>query len=81
MTARGLAWLDRLVWALIYAGLLMVVLGIATGPEHRVAGWSLGVLGSMVAAAGCLLVWVRSRIGETPPGGAQSPPDSSQGKP
>lgn len=80
MTANALAWLERLIWILIYGGLFGVVLGIATHGAHLVAGWSLGVLGGIAVAAGVVLIWVRSRIRETPPGGAQSS-NNMQGNP
>ncbi|CAA9397177.1 MAG: hypothetical protein AVDCRST_MAG51-678 [uncultured Ramlibacter sp.] len=80
-TARQLAWLERAVWTLIYGGLFGVVLGIATGGAHLVAGWSLGVLGAIATVVGIVLIWVRSRLHETPPGGAQSPQNPRQGPP
>jgi vacuolar-type H+-ATPase subunit I/STV1 len=69
---RTLAWVERLVWVLIYAGVFALILGIATHGEHLVAGWSLGVLGGIAVAGGVLLIWVRSRLRETTAGGAQS---------
>jgi hypothetical protein len=80
-TQRALVWLDRAVWTLIYGGLLGLVLGIATGDEHRVAGWSLGVLGGIATVVGVVLIGVRSRQRETPADGAQSPKNSKQGSP
>ncbi len=59
---REVAWVERLVWILIYGGLLLVVLGIATHEAHLIAGWSLGTIGAMAAAAGVVLIWVRSRM-------------------
>lgn len=59
---RALAWLDRVTWILVYGGLLTLVLGIATGGSRRIAGWSLGMLGGAAAAAGLVLIWVRSRL-------------------
>jgi vacuolar-type H+-ATPase subunit I/STV1 len=76
-----LAWLDRLAWTFLYAGLLTLVLGIATHHEHLVAGWSLGVIGGVLAAAGVVLIGVRSRLRENPPGGAQSQPRSDRSPP
>jgi hypothetical protein len=71
MAPRALAWFDRLVWTLIYGGLLTLVLGIASGDEHRIAGWSLGVVGGVAAAAGFILIWVRSRLREDAPASTQ----------
>jgi hypothetical protein len=59
---RTVHWLDTLSWPFIYGGLLMVVLGIATGHAHLLAAWSLGVAGSLLAAAGTVLLWQRSRV-------------------
>ena len=72
-SARALAWVERAVWILIYAGCFALILGVATHGAHLVAGWSLGVLGGIAIAAGVVLIWVRSRLRETGPGGAQSP--------
>jgi hypothetical protein len=71
-SARTLAWIERLAWILIYGGIFAVILGIATGNAHLVAGWSLGVLGGIAIAGGVVLIVLRSRLRETPPGGAQS---------
>ena len=71
---RTLARLDAAAWTLIYGGLFAVVLGIATHDEHLVAGWSLGALGGIAAAAGVVLIVVRSRLREDAAPGAQSNP-------
>jgi hypothetical protein len=65
-SARAVAWLERLVWILVYAGLLAIVLGIATLSASAVAGWPLITAGGVLAVAGVVLIWVRSRI--KPPG-------------
>ena len=62
-SARALAWIDRLVWTLIYGGVLGLILGIATREEHL----------ALAFAGGVVLLAVRSRLRESPPGGAQSP--------
>jgi len=62
---QALARLDALVWTLIFGGLLTLVLGIASLDHHLAAGWTLVVLGGVAAAAGAVLVWVRSRIRES----------------
>ena len=70
-SARMLARIDALAWALIYGGLLTLVLGVASHDETAIGGWSLSVLGTMAALAGVVLIVLRSRLRETPPG-AQS---------
>jgi hypothetical protein len=56
------AWIDRLAWTCIYGGLFAVILGVVSGEVHVIAGWSLGVLGAIVAVAGVVLIVVRSRL-------------------
>ncbi len=68
-TPRTLARLDALIWTLIFGGLVSLVLGIAPHGEAVVAGWSLPVLGAIAAAAGVVLIVVRSRMREEPPAG------------
>lgn len=77
---RTLAWLDRLIWTLIYGGLLTLILGIASGDTHLIAGWSLGVLGGIAAAAGFVLIWVRSRLRDDAAGGKPPPPSQPKGQ-
>jgi hypothetical protein len=71
-SARTLARLDALAWILIYGGLFALVLGIASHGATAVGGWSLKVLGGLATVAGIVLIVVRSRLGESPPPGAQS---------
>jgi len=66
VTARTLARLDALIWALIFGGLFVLVLGIASHDETAIGGWSLSVLGSIAAIAGVVLIYVRSRLQPTP---------------
>jgi hypothetical protein len=72
-SARTLARLDALIWTLIFGGLLVLVLGIASHGEARVAGWSLSVLGGLAAAAGGVLIYVRSRLTEDDPSKKNTP--------
>ena len=56
--------LERLVWTLIYAGLLALVLGGFMLARGDTAGhWWIGG-GALVAAVGVLLIYVRSRLRE-----------------
>ena len=64
-SARALAWIERLVWILIYTGLFMVVLGMANLPGQTATGWSLIAAGAVLTIAGVILIWVRSRLRQT----------------
>ena len=61
-SAKTLARIERLIWILIYGGLFALVLGLATLSRAPATAWSLIVLGGCVAAAGVVLIWVRSRL-------------------
>ena len=61
-THKAIQWVERLVWMLVYGGLFTAVIGIATRTHDPATGWSLIVIGGLVAAIGALLVWVRSRM-------------------
>jgi hypothetical protein len=61
-SARTLAWVERLTWIFLYVGLFAVALGIASLKVHAAAAWSLIIVGSLLAIAGAVLVWVRSRL-------------------
>jgi hypothetical protein len=69
---RTLARLEALIWILIYGGLFALVLGIASHDETAIGGWSLSVLGILAAAAGVVLIVVRSRLRQSPEPGAES---------
>ncbi|MDP3226661.1 MAG: hypothetical protein Q8N13_01645 [Acidovorax sp.] len=61
-TAQKLQRMHKLIWVLIYGGLLALVLGIATARTDEAIGWSLMVVGGIVAAAGVVLIGVRARL-------------------
>jgi uncharacterized membrane protein HdeD (DUF308 family) len=67
-SARALTWLERLVWVLIFGGLLSLVLGLATINADASTGATLFTLGALAAAAGVVLIWVRSRLVADRPG-------------
>jgi hypothetical protein len=76
-SARTLAVLDALAWALVYGGLILFVLGIVTGEASLIAGWSLGVVGSGAAIAGVVVIVVRARMSTG--ASAQSPDQPERG--
>lgn len=60
------ATLEKWIWILIYVGLFMLVIGIATGRANQGLGWSLAVPGVALAAVGIVLIYVRSRLKDSP---------------
>lgn len=65
------AQLDGLVWALVYGGLFMVMLGVWVVDDDAALGHGLGWGGGLAALVGALLIWVRSQRREAP-----APPDA-----
>ena len=66
--AHTLQRLHKIIWALIYGGLLTLVLGIATARTDAATGWVLMVVGGVVAAVGVVLIAVRARLKTDPQG-------------
>lgn len=54
--------MHKLIWVLIYGGLLALVLGIATARTDDALGWTLIVGGGVLAAVGVVLIPVRARL-------------------
>ena len=67
-TPSTLQRLQKLIWVLIYGGLLTLVLGIATARTDAATGWVLMVVGGVVAAVGVVLIAVRARLKADPQG-------------
>lgn len=55
------AVMEKLIWILIYSGMLVAALGLFLWRDAPVAGVALMVIGGLDAAAGVLLIWLRSR--------------------
>ncbi len=66
--AHTLQRLHKIIWALIYGGLLTLVLGIATARTDAATGWVLMVGGGLVAAVGVVLIAVRAQLKDDPQG-------------
>ncbi len=60
--AQNIARMHAWIWGLIYAGLLLLVLGVFYRSYDGALGWVMVVVGGLMAAAGAVLVWVRSRM-------------------
>ena len=52
---------DKLIWALIYGGLLLVSLGLFIRRTDEAIGWSTSGVGALIAVVGAVGVWWRSR--------------------
>ena len=59
---KSVARLQALIWVLIYGGLLTLVFGLFVERADDATGWFMVVGGGVVAAAGLVLIYVRSRI-------------------
>jgi hypothetical protein len=58
------ARLEKWIWILIYGGLFILILGIATGRTDAALGWSMAVPGGLITAVGLVLIYVRSRLND-----------------
>lgn len=61
-TSHQLQQLHKLIWTLIYGGLLTLVLGASVGRMEPALGWSMVVGGAIIAAVGVVLIFVRARL-------------------
>ncbi len=59
------ATVEKLVWVLIYGGLLLGGLGLFVDREGSLLGIVMVVIGAVALLAGIVLVWVRSRMPPT----------------
>lgn len=53
---------ENWVWILIYGGLLLVAFGLVVEDRDFPLGWSIVSAGCIAAAAGAVLIFVRSRM-------------------
>jgi formate hydrogenlyase subunit 3/multisubunit Na+/H+ antiporter MnhD subunit len=66
MAVKPHATLEKWIWILIYGGLFLLILGIATGRADETIGWIMAVPGVVVAIVGVVLIYVRSRMKDSP---------------
>ncbi len=62
---KYLSRFDAITWALIFGGLLVGTLGIASVSDAPAAGWMLIVVGFAGAAGGFGMIYVRSTLKES----------------
>lgn len=58
--------LAKLIWVLIYGGLLCAVLGLTIQKTDAALGWPMVIAGAVVAGLGAVLVVIRSRRKDAP---------------
>ena len=56
------ARLHKMIWSLIFGGLLTVILGIFVGKTDDVVGWTMVAAGGVLAVIGAVLIYVRSKL-------------------
>ena len=57
-----MARLHKIIWALIFGGLLTVILGIFVGKADDAIGWTMIAAGCVLTAVGAALIYVRSTL-------------------
>lgn len=65
--------LDKLIWVLIYGGLLALCLGlfVLRGGSGAPFGWTIVSGGALAVLAGAVLVVVRARLASSSPAAAK----------
>ena len=59
---KAIARLHKIIWSLIFGGLVTLVLGLSTQRIDDTVGWTMVVSGALLAAVGVVLVYVRSKM-------------------
>ena len=54
--------LDKLIWTLVYGGMLSAGLGLSVQRDEAAIGWLLVSCGAAASAVGAVLIYVRSRM-------------------
>jgi len=62
----SLQMLDKLIWTLIYGGLIGVALGLSIERSDAALGWAFITGGATASVAGAILIYVRSRKKDNP---------------
>ena len=57
-----MARLHKIIWMLIFGGLLTLILGIFVGETDDAIGWVMIAAGGVMTAVGALLIYVRSTM-------------------
>ena len=65
-TDPEMARLHKIIWTLIFVGLITIILGIFVGKTDGIIGWVVIAAGSLLTVAGAVLIYVRSTITSKP---------------
>ena len=67
VSPKTIMWIERLVWILIYGGLVVMSVGLfLVRGDGPVLGSVLLVKGGIATGAGVFLIWLRSRMKKAP---------------
>jgi membrane-bound ClpP family serine protease len=58
---------EKVIWPLIFVGVLLIGLGISLHRTDESAGTVVGVVGIAMVLLGAVLLWVRSRMRDARP--------------
>ena len=61
-TDPRMARLHKIIWALIFGGLLTLILGIFVEKTDVAIGWMMIAAGSVMTVVGAVLIYVRSTL-------------------
>ena len=61
-----MARLHKIIWTLIFGGLLTVIMGIFVGKTDDAIGWMMVAAGGVLTAVGAVLIYVRSTMTSQP---------------
>ena len=61
-TDPKMARLHKIIWMLIFGGLLTVILGTFVGKTDDAVGWIMVLVGGVLTVIGAVLIYVRSKL-------------------
>ena len=61
-TDPKMARLHKIIWMLIFGGLLTVILGTFVGKTDDSVGWIMVLVGGVLTVIGAVLIYVRSKL-------------------
>ncbi len=59
------ARIQKWIWMLVYAGIVLFALGLVVQRNDAALGWGMAVTGGALVVIGIVLIWVRSRMKDT----------------